>query len=76
MARKKEQQPQSGAAEQSPRPAPQTYTREELLANAEALFAVKPEVVAGALHGFRNDRLTIDETERKIRQFQQRKVLL
>lgn len=50
------------------------YTREELLAGSEALFAVKPEVLSGALHGNAALSLTIEETGRLIRQFQQRKV--
>ncbi|PYI52543.1 hypothetical protein [Paenibacillus flagellatus] len=61
------------AAEPADSPA---YTREELLANAEALFGVKPEVLTGALYGCEEQPLTIQQTERMIRQFQQRKVQL
>jgi len=72
MAFKKSAQQQAAdQAEQSERPA---YTREELLAGVEALFAVKPEVLTGALHGNTKSALTIEETGRLIRQFQQRKV--
>lgn len=61
-----------------PKHTPQTglpeYTREELLAGSEALFAVKPEVIAGALFGSSRNTYSIEETGRLIRQFQQRKV--
>ncbi|MDF2726050.1 MAG: hypothetical protein K0Q59_5728 [Paenibacillus sp.] len=50
------------------------YTREELLAGAESLFAVKPEVVIGALYGSEKETYSIEETQRFIREFQQRKV--
>ncbi|GAA3410370.1 hypothetical protein ACFFNY_21890 [Paenibacillus hodogayensis] len=52
------------------------YSREELLEHAEVLFAIKPEVLAGALYGSDQGTYTIEETERYIRQFQQRKVYL
>ena len=50
------------------------YSQEELLANAEALFGVRPEVVAGALHGEEQNELTVDEVRRRIDQFLKRKV--
>ncbi|TMV48106.1 hypothetical protein FE783_19325 [Paenibacillus mesophilus] len=71
MAVKKEAQSQPAKAELTGRP---EYTREELLAGAETLFAVKPEVVTGALFGSAKETYSIEEMERLIRQFQQRKV--
>lgn len=56
-------------AVQSPR-----YSREELLANAEALFSVKPEVLAGALHGIEQTDFSIDEIKSIIDKFLKRKV--
>ena len=50
------------------------YSREELLANAEALFSVKPEVLAGALHGNERKELTIEEAKQLVDQFLKRKV--
>lgn len=49
------------------------YPIKELSAHAEALFSVRPEVLAGALHGIRSE-LTIDEVQRAIDQFLRRKV--
>ena len=60
-------------AEKKPVQAPR-YSREELLANSEALFGVRPEVVAGALHGEEQNELTVDEVRRRIDQFLKRKV--
>ncbi|MNJ41103.1 hypothetical protein D3C77_360140 [compost metagenome] len=50
------------------------YPIEELTANAESLFSVRPEVLAGALHGKDHSELTIDEARRAIDQFLKRKV--
>ena len=50
------------------------YGREQLADNAEALFGVKPEVVAGALHGVRAAELTLDEARSFVSQFMKRKV--
>lgn len=50
------------------------YSREELLANAEAIFAVKPEVLAGALHGREEKEFTIDEVKSLVNKFLERKV--
>jgi hypothetical protein len=50
------------------------YDRAELLENAESLFSVKPEVLAGALHGEEQNELTVDEVRRRIHQFLKRKV--
>lgn len=74
MASKKEV-PQQPAGSPDPVVRAASYTRDELLLNAEALFAVKPEVVTGALFGSVRETYTIQETERLIRQFQTRKVL-
>ncbi|MFD0868769.1 hypothetical protein [Paenibacillus residui] len=50
------------------------YPVEELAANAEDLFAVRPEVLVGALYGNGQAELTIDEVKRLIDQFLKRKV--
>lgn len=50
------------------------YLRDELLVNAEALFGVKPEVVVGALYGNSEDSFTVDELQKLIEDFLQRKV--
>lgn len=54
-------------------PAPR-YSKEELLANAEALFGVKPEVVGGALHGNDQTEFTVDEMRKLIDSFLKRRV--
>lgn len=51
------------------------YSKEELLANAEALFGVKPEVVAGALHGNTQAEFTVDEMRKLIDSFLKRRVI-
>jgi hypothetical protein len=50
------------------------YAKEELMAHAQALFACKSEVVAGALCDKEQADYTIDETKQIIQQFMQRKV--
>lgn len=50
-------------------------SRDQLMAHAEALFGVKPEVVAGALHGVRHVALTLDEARSFVSQFMKRKVM-
>lgn len=50
------------------------YSIEEFTANAEALFSVRSEVLAGALHGKDHSELTIDEARRAIDQFLKKKV--
>lgn len=50
------------------------YSAEDLAGSAEALFGVKPEVVAGALHGIGNTELTLDEARSFVSQFMKRKV--
>lgn len=50
------------------------YPRQELIANAKAIFGVMPEVVAGALHGNDAQELTLDETKQALKEFQERKV--
>ena len=50
------------------------YPRDELIANAKAIFGVMPEVVAGALHGNDARDLTITEVKKAIEKFQKRKV--
>lgn len=54
--------------------APAKYPIEELSANAEALFLVRPEVLAGALYGVAHKELSIDEAKRFVKQFLERKV--
>ncbi|WP_239616152.1 hypothetical protein [Cohnella mopanensis] len=51
------------------------YNRDEFIQNAQALFQVKPEIVAGAIHQVEKDQLTIDEAKRLVDQFLKRKVL-
>ncbi|MBU5441210.1 hypothetical protein [Paenibacillus sp. MSJ-34] len=53
-------------------PAP-AYPINELLAKAEVLFAVKPEVLAGAIYD-RISEMTIDEAAKLIHEFMKRKV--
>lgn len=50
------------------------YSRAEILANAQAIFGVMPEVVAGALHGNKSEELTISEVKKAIKQFLRRGV--
>lgn len=50
------------------------YSRDELLANSEAIFSVKPEVFAGALHGDHQSEMTIQEAKKRIDQYLKRKV--
>jgi hypothetical protein len=50
------------------------YSKEELLANAEALFSVKPEVLDGALHALVERTLTVDEARKLIDKFLKKKV--
>jgi len=50
------------------------YPRDELIANAKAIFGVMPEVVAGALHDNGARELTIAEVKEAIKKFQKRKV--
>ena len=53
----------------------ETYSRDQLLQNAEALFGVKPEALAGALHDVRHTALTLDEARSFVSQFMERKVM-
>ncbi|MDI3329102.1 MAG: hypothetical protein QJR06_11165 [Alicyclobacillaceae bacterium] len=50
------------------------YPREELLANAEALFGCKPEAVAGALHGNSGTEFTVSEVKSLVDAFLKRQV--
>lgn len=50
------------------------YSKDELLANADALFGVRPEVVAGALHGNAQTEFTVDEMRKLIDSFLKRRV--
>lgn len=50
------------------------YSREELLANAEVLFNVKSEVMAGALYGNSQKEFSLDEMKKLIDTFLKRRV--
>lgn len=50
------------------------YPVADLLANAEALFGAKPEVVAGALHGISQNEFSVSELRRLIESFLKRRV--
>lgn len=50
------------------------YPRNELLANAKALFNCKPEVIAGALHGNDKAEFTVEEMRKMIDNFLKRRV--
>lgn len=50
------------------------YPAEELHAQAEALFGVKPEVVAGALDGITQEEFTLGEIRKLIDNFLNRVV--
>jgi hypothetical protein len=51
------------------------YGREQLIGHAEALFGVKPEAAAGALHDAGNAEFTLDEARGLVSQFMKRKVM-
>ncbi|MEC0123691.1 hypothetical protein [Paenibacillus pabuli] len=53
--------------------APQ-YTRAELINHAEALFAVKAEVLYGALYEAAQETFSIEEAQVRINQFMKAKV--
>lgn len=55
-------------------PSAKKYSVNELAQNAQALFGVKPEVLAGALHGVVQKELAVDEAKRLIEQFLKRRV--
>lgn len=50
------------------------YTRAELMNHAEALFAVKAEVLNGALYEAAQETFSIEETQERINQFMKAKV--
>ncbi|PZT52739.1 hypothetical protein [Paenibacillus silvae] len=50
------------------------YTRAELMNHSEALFAVKAEVLAGALHEAAHQSFSIAEAQTRINQFLKAKV--
>lgn len=50
------------------------YPIEELTANAEALFSVRPEVLAGALHNVEDKELSVAAAQRLVKQFLEKKV--
>ncbi|MGQ8870867.1 hypothetical protein [Paenibacillus sp. TSA_86.1] len=55
-------------------PVPPQYTRVELMNHAEALFAVKAEVLVGALHEAAQQTFSIEEAQASINQFLKAKV--
>ncbi len=69
MAEKPEKQGQLDKTPVTPR-----YPVAELSAHAEALFSVRPEVLAGALHGVKDNELSVDEAKRFVKQFLEKKV--
>lgn len=50
------------------------YPKEELVQNAQALFLVKPEVLAGAFYLSDPTEMTIQEAKQLLDQFLKRKV--
>ncbi|GAA0390525.1 hypothetical protein [Paenibacillus motobuensis] len=50
------------------------YPIKELMANAEALFSVRPEVLVGALHGVKASELSVTEAKSLVKSFLERKV--
>lgn len=54
---------------------PCRYPREELLANAEALFCCKPETLLASMVGDQRLEYTIDEARGLIEEFNQRSVI-
>ncbi|MCM3135296.1 hypothetical protein M3629_21170 [Paenibacillus polysaccharolyticus] len=55
-------------------PDPPRYTRAELMNHSEALFAVKAEVLVGALHEAAQQTFSIEEVQVRINQFLKAKV--
>lgn len=55
-------------------PAESKYPRGELIANAQAIFNVGPEVVVGALYGNTAEELTVSEVKQAVQNFLKRKV--
>jgi hypothetical protein len=53
---------------------PEKYGLDLLIGNAEALFGVRPEAAAGALHGIHQTALSLDEARSLVQQFMKRKV--
>ncbi|MBE7681103.1 MULTISPECIES: hypothetical protein [Paenibacillus] len=63
----------ASTVKKSKQPDPQ-YTRVELMNHAEALFAVKAEVLHGALYEAAQQTFSIEETQVRINQFMKAKV--
>ncbi|MGG4479491.1 hypothetical protein [Paenibacillus xylanilyticus] len=63
----------ASTVKKSKQPDPQ-YTRAELMNHAEALFAVKAEVLHGALYEAAQQTFSIEETQVRINQFMKAKV--
>jgi len=59
--------------EKQPEEAPK-YHINELIAQSQAVFGVKPEVVVGAVYGCSGNELTVDEVKVLIKAFLERKV--
>ncbi|SHN74677.1 hypothetical protein SAMN04487896_3522 [Paenibacillus sp. ov031] len=63
----------ASSAKKNKQAAPQ-YTRGELMNHAEALFAVKAEVLYGALYEAAQETFSIEEAKERINQFMKAKV--
>ncbi len=50
------------------------YPRQDFIDHAQALFGVRPEAVAGALHGMDAQELTVGEVKKALNKFLNRKV--
>lgn len=51
------------------------YSLQEMMENSEPILGVKPEVLAGAVAGMKQDALRIEEAEELVQQFLRKKVL-
>ncbi|SFH21227.1 hypothetical protein SAMN05660649_04265 [Desulfotomaculum arcticum] len=50
------------------------YPKKDLVANAQAIFKVPPEVVIGALHGNTANEFTVAEVKQAVKKFMNKKV--
>jgi len=51
------------------------YSLQEMMENSEPVLGVKPEVLAGAVAGMKQDALRIEEAKELVQQFLRKKVL-
>jgi hypothetical protein len=61
-------------ANERPKAEEATYDRAELLAGSKAIFGVRREVLVGALHGIKKDKLSVAECKAAIEEFLKREV--